>query len=172
MPSRVDLRGFRKLVMVAIAIVAGAVLAMTLTVWGLHSDATEDATRDVGHIATILSEQTAQSIKAIDETLAGMQDYLDGLYEASPDDFQATLRSKELHLMQLFPRCGRKSCIKCSRNASHACGKSEFSPSSGPPDTRSPTPESGRRGTSTSPTAIISRFIATECMPDCMSVRW
>jgi diguanylate cyclase (GGDEF)-like protein len=83
--------------MVAIAIVAGAVLAMTLTVWGLHSDATEDATRDVGHIATILSEQTAQSIKAIDETLAGMQDYLDGLYEASPDDFQATLRSKELH---------------------------------------------------------------------------
>jgi diguanylate cyclase (GGDEF)-like protein len=97
MPSRVDLRRFRQLVMVAIAIVAGAVLAMALTVWGLHSDATDDATRDVDHIATILAEQTAQSIKAIDDTLAGMQSHLDGLYEAAPDDFQTTVRSRDVH---------------------------------------------------------------------------
>jgi predicted signal transduction protein with EAL and GGDEF domain len=42
MPAHVDIRHFRSLVIVAIAIVAAAVLALGLTIWGLRADATED----------------------------------------------------------------------------------------------------------------------------------
>ncbi|HEY6259628.1 MAG TPA: EAL domain-containing protein [Xanthobacteraceae bacterium] len=97
MSNRIDLRGFRSLVIVAIAIAAAAVLAMGLTIWGLRADAVEDASRDVGHIATILAEQTAQSVKAVDESLVGMQDYLTTLHDASPTDFPAAIRSPEIH---------------------------------------------------------------------------
>ncbi len=97
MTSRLDLRRFRNLVLVAIAIIAGAVLAMALTIWGLHADAVEDARRDAGHIATILAEQTAQSIRAVDESLIGMQEHLVALHAASPQGFAAALRSMETH---------------------------------------------------------------------------
>jgi diguanylate cyclase (GGDEF)-like protein len=97
MTSRLDLRRFRNLVLVAIAIIAGAVLAMGLTIWGLRADAVEDARRDAGHIATILAEQTAQSIRAVDESLIGMQEHLVTLHEASPQGFAAALRSMETH---------------------------------------------------------------------------
>src|SRR5258708_27753189 len=97
MSTRLDIRRFRSLVMVAIAIVAAAVLAMGLTIWGLRGDAIQDASRDVGHIATILAEQTAHSIKAIDESLAEFQERLAALQEASPETFPAAIRSVEIH---------------------------------------------------------------------------
>src|SRR5258708_3947808 len=95
--ARLDIRRFRTLVIVAIAIVAGAVLAMGLTIWGLRADAVESASRDAGHIATILAEQTSQSIKAIDESLAAMQERLVALQEASPEQFRDAVRSAETH---------------------------------------------------------------------------
>ena len=97
LPAHFDTRRFRSLVVVAIAIVAAAVLAMGLTIWGLHADATEDASRDVGHIATILAEQTAQSIRSIDESLVAIQERLTALQEASPESFRAAVRSAEIH---------------------------------------------------------------------------
>jgi diguanylate cyclase (GGDEF)-like protein len=97
MSTRLDIRRFRSLVIVAIAIVAAAVLAMGLTIWGLRADAVEDASRDVGHIATILAEQTAHSIKAIDETLTAVQGRLVALQETSPESFGAAIRSAETH---------------------------------------------------------------------------
>ena len=97
MSARLDIRRFRSLVIVAIAIVAAAVLAMGLTIWGLRADAVEDASRDVGHIATILAEQTAHSIKAIDESLTAIQEHLAALQETSPERFRAAVRSAEIH---------------------------------------------------------------------------
>ena len=97
MPAHFDTRRFRSLVVVAIAIVAAAVLAMGLTIWGLRADATEDASRDVGHIATILAEQTAQSIRSIDESLVLVQERLAALEEASPSDFRTAVRSPDIH---------------------------------------------------------------------------
>jgi PAS domain-containing protein len=97
MSTRLDVRRFRSLVMVAIAIVAAAVLAMGLTIWGLRADAVEDASRDVGHIATILAEQTAHSIKAIDETLTAFQGRIVAAQESSPENFGAAVRSLETH---------------------------------------------------------------------------
>src|SRR5258708_31997955 len=97
MSTRLDIRRFRSLVIVAIAIVAAAVLAMGLTIWGLHADAVEDASRDVGHIATILAEQTALSIKAIDESLTATQERLIALQETSPDQFRPALPPAATH---------------------------------------------------------------------------
>jgi hypothetical protein len=95
--SRLDIRRFHILVIVAIAIVAAAVLAMGLTIWGLRDDAVEDASRDVGHIATILAEQTAHSIQAIDESLTAIEAHLVAVQEASPKDFDAAIRSTQTH---------------------------------------------------------------------------
>src|SRR5260221_8162617 len=97
MSTRLDIRRFRSLVMVAIAIVAAAVLAMGLTIWGLRADAVEDASRDVGHIATILAEQPAHSIKASDETLPAIQGRLVAAHETAPESFNAAIRSAETH---------------------------------------------------------------------------
>jgi diguanylate cyclase (GGDEF)-like protein len=95
--SRVSTRRFHALVGVAMAIVAAAVLALGLTILGLLNDATESTSRDAGHIATILAEQIAHSVKAIDESLTGIQNHLVALQEASPQHFHAAVRSLELH---------------------------------------------------------------------------
>lgn len=86
----------RTLVVFAIVVACVAVLARGFTIWTLRADAIDDASRDVGHVATMLAEQTAQSIKAIDEPLAGLQQQLMALQEASPDDFQAAIRSTQM----------------------------------------------------------------------------
>jgi diguanylate cyclase (GGDEF)-like protein len=99
MSTRIYLGRFRSLLIVVLAIVAAAVLAMVLTIWGLHADAVEEASRDAGHIATILAEQTAQSIKAVDETLLGIRDHLAARHKTAPQEFTATLRSQDLHEM-------------------------------------------------------------------------
>ena len=73
MSDQVNSRSLRNLVCVAIMVVAAAVLAIGLTVWGLRDDGIAAATRDVGNIATILAEQTARSVGAIDQTLIDLE---------------------------------------------------------------------------------------------------
>ena len=53
---------YRGLIGTAAALIASAVVATVLTIFGLHGDAMQDAERDAGNIATILAEQTGHSI--------------------------------------------------------------------------------------------------------------
>jgi diguanylate cyclase (GGDEF)-like protein len=97
MPDLVSSRSLRNLVCIAIAIVGAAALATGLTIWGLRSDAIDDASRDIGNIATILADHTSQSVKAFDAALIGVGQHLVELHTAAPERYEAVLRSAELH---------------------------------------------------------------------------
>jgi len=92
-------RSLRNLVCIAIAIAGAMVLVRGLAVWGLRTDAIDDAFRDAGNIATILAEQTSQSIKAFDATLVAFQQQLVELHEAAPDRYEEAIRSRDIHAL-------------------------------------------------------------------------
>jgi diguanylate cyclase (GGDEF)-like protein len=97
MSDHVNSRSLRHLVGFAIMVVAAAVLAIGLTIWGLRDDGIAAATRDVGNIATILAEQTAQSVRAIDEVLIALEARIGAIHKASPERFDKEIRSAEVH---------------------------------------------------------------------------
>jgi diguanylate cyclase (GGDEF)-like protein len=86
----------RTFVVFAIVAITAAILARGFAIWTLRGDAIDDAARDVGHVATILAAQTAQSIKAIDESLGGLRQHLIALQQGSPDNFAAAIRSADI----------------------------------------------------------------------------
>src|SRR5215831_10133379 len=73
MADRARAQTFRGLIQTAAALIACAVVATALTIVGLHGDATEDAERDTGNIATLLAAQTTRLVQAIDLTLVELQ---------------------------------------------------------------------------------------------------
>jgi diguanylate cyclase (GGDEF)-like protein len=86
---------FRGLIVTAAALIALAVLATALTIVGLHNDATQDAERDAGNIATVLAEQTARSVQAIDVALIELQGRVAAAGIATPEQFRASFSDQE-----------------------------------------------------------------------------
>ncbi len=97
MPTSANLKSFRALVAIALAIVGAAVIAIGLTVWGLRDDAIAAAARDAGNIATILAEQTGQSVKAIDQALMDVEELTVAIYKAAPERFDEEIGSAEVY---------------------------------------------------------------------------
>jgi diguanylate cyclase (GGDEF)-like protein/PAS domain S-box-containing protein len=91
----------RSLIWLASALIAAAVMAIALTVWGFRSDAIDEAINDSDNIAKILAEQTARSVLAIDQTLTEMQARaLSAGTLSGPgrlEHFYRPLRSRETH---------------------------------------------------------------------------
>jgi diguanylate cyclase (GGDEF)-like protein len=80
----------------AIVVVAVTVVARGVAAWTLRAYSIQGASRDVGHIATILADQAAKSVKTIDQSLAVLQERLvdlqpaaDHLHGASAEPHQA-----------------------------------------------------------------------------------
>ena len=65
---------FRGLLWAALGFVGLTTLAMGYTVWQLRSDAIDDAYKDTGNIATVLSEQIAQTVRSIDLVIRDIQE--------------------------------------------------------------------------------------------------
>ncbi|HEY4920707.1 MAG TPA: EAL domain-containing protein [Xanthobacteraceae bacterium] len=80
---------FRGLIVTAAALIASAVVATVLTIIGLHGDATQDAERDAGNIATVLAEQTSHLVRAIDQTLIELQRRVVASRVTTPAEFRA-----------------------------------------------------------------------------------
>jgi diguanylate cyclase (GGDEF)-like protein len=80
--------GLRTLVVCALCAITVTVLARGIAAWTFRAYFIEDASRDVGHIATILAGETAQSVTAIDQSLAVLQERLVDLQAAPADHFQ------------------------------------------------------------------------------------
>jgi len=80
---------FRGLIVTAAALIASAVVATVLTIIGLHGDATQDAERDAGNIATVLAEQTSYLVRAIDQTLIELQRRVTASRVTTPAEFRA-----------------------------------------------------------------------------------
>jgi diguanylate cyclase (GGDEF)-like protein/PAS domain S-box-containing protein len=86
----------RGLIWIASGLIAVAVLAIGLTVWGFHSDAIDEATNDVNNIAIIMAEQTARSVEAIDRTLSELQ-HMAALAGGSVEERRRTLATRQTH---------------------------------------------------------------------------
>jgi diguanylate cyclase (GGDEF)-like protein len=97
MLAQTNSRYLRNLVCIAIAVVAAATLAKLVALWSLRADAVDEASREIGNIATILADQTSQSVKAFDEALLALQQPLVAMEEAAPEGFDDTIRSKAVH---------------------------------------------------------------------------
>jgi diguanylate cyclase (GGDEF)-like protein/PAS domain S-box-containing protein len=89
----------RSLIAVAVGLVALAVVAIGLALWGLRSDAIEDATNETGNIATILAEQTSRSVQVVDLVLSDIQERIAASHPALRDDQNALLGDKALNAL-------------------------------------------------------------------------
>jgi len=113
MPDRRRQLAFRGLIVTAAALIALAVAATVLTIVGLHGDATHDAERDAGNIATVLGEQTARSVQAIDLTLIELQGKLSAAGIATPEEFRAAFGGRDMYqaLHEAFLRLSEADVI-------------------------------------------------------------
>jgi diguanylate cyclase (GGDEF)-like protein len=90
---------FRGLLWAALGFIALTTLAMGYTVWQLRSDAIDDAYKDTGNIATVLSEQIAQTVRAIDLVLTDIQDRIALLGVRTPDDLRRIMSAETGHAL-------------------------------------------------------------------------
>jgi diguanylate cyclase (GGDEF)-like protein len=92
---------FHSLMLIAAGLIGLAVLATGVTVWTLHADTIEDASNDAGNIATVLAEQAARSVQAIDLVLGEIQErFIDrGVHTA--DDLRRLVANEDVyHLLR------------------------------------------------------------------------
>ena len=97
MQIRAHTSNFQFLIAVALAVTFSVALAIGLTVWWLHSDAIDDASRDSNNLAVVLAEQVANSIQSIDLVLTGIQYQIEILSAQSPNDVDSVFRGESTH---------------------------------------------------------------------------
>jgi rhodanese-related sulfurtransferase len=88
---------FRILSYVALGLITLSVLAIGLTIWGLRSDAIEDAQTDTTNIATVLSEQLARSIQSIDIVLTDVREQTEAQSGSVQNEFDRRIRSHDFY---------------------------------------------------------------------------
>jgi diguanylate cyclase (GGDEF)-like protein len=92
-----DRISFRWLTSIALGLIAVSALAIGLTIWGLRSDAIDEANSNTSNIATILGEQFAQSIRSVELVLSNTRN-IAALSDGSVmGDFAQRIRSHEVH---------------------------------------------------------------------------
>ena len=70
MQAHKDRISFRWLTTIALGLIAVSAFAIGLTIWGLRSDAIDEANSNTSNIATILGEQFARSIRSVELILS------------------------------------------------------------------------------------------------------
>jgi diguanylate cyclase (GGDEF)-like protein len=80
----------------AILLIAAAVVAIGITVWHMRQDALDSALANTETLATVLAEQTARSVQAVDIVERDVQDIVSGLGVATPEDFRHTLATQSV----------------------------------------------------------------------------
>jgi diguanylate cyclase (GGDEF)-like protein len=97
MRIRAHTSNFHFLIAIAVGVTFTAALAIGLTVWWLHSDAIDDASKDSNNLAIVLAEQLANSIQSIDLVLTGIQYQIEILSAQSPNDVDRVFRGEDTH---------------------------------------------------------------------------
>jgi PAS domain-containing protein len=72
-------------------------MAIGLTIWGLRSDAIQEANNDTGNIAAVLSEQLARSIQSVDIVLSDVRERVEQQYASAQVDFDQRTRSQDFY---------------------------------------------------------------------------
>jgi diguanylate cyclase (GGDEF)-like protein/PAS domain S-box-containing protein len=88
---------FRGLLLVALGLIGVAVIAIAVTIVALRDDAINDALNDTGNIATVLAEQTARSVQAIDIATSEIAERFSEAGRLPDKSFEALLRSQATH---------------------------------------------------------------------------
>lgn len=96
MPKNAHRNDFRMLSCVAFGLITLSVIAIGLTIWGLRSDAIQDADNNTGNIATVLGEQLARSIQSIDIVLSDVLEETKTL-DPSPQKYFEHIRSRDFY---------------------------------------------------------------------------
>jgi diguanylate cyclase (GGDEF)-like protein len=96
----------RGLVVVAGAILVVAIVAIGLTIWALRVDAAASAARDTGNLSTVLAEQSARTVQAVDIVLADLKERIAAMGISTPDDFRNQTGTKDF-FNTLTDRLGR-----------------------------------------------------------------
>src|SRR5262249_43250153 len=122
---------YRGLIATAAALIALAVLATVLTIVGLHADAMQDAEHDAGNMATVLAEQTAHWVQAIDVALIELQGKVAASGVATPEEFRAffATRSAFDFLKELHIRLSEADVITLVDSDGHVVNNSRNFPS-------------------------------------------
>src|ERR1035437_7538690 len=101
MPIRAGRTSFRNLLVVAIGLIGTATLAIGLTIWWMHSNAIRDAFEDNDRLATVLAEQTANSIQSIDLVLTEIKDQAEIRSAQASNDIDRFLSDKDTNKILL-----------------------------------------------------------------------
>ena len=72
-------------------------MAIGLTIWGLRSDAIQEANNDTGNIAAVLSEQLARSIQSGDIVLSDVRERVEQQNASAQVDFDQRIRSQDFY---------------------------------------------------------------------------
>ena len=88
---------FRGLICIALCLIGMAAMAIGVTVLALRQDALTEAANDANNIATVLSEQTAQSVQAIDIITSDVAERFAGSASQSYEERRETMRSLPAH---------------------------------------------------------------------------
>jgi hypothetical protein len=97
MPLKIYRDNFRTLSSIAYGLILLFVLAIGLTIWGLRSDAIQDAGNDTGNIAVVLSGQIARSIQSVDIIMTDVRDQANAQGLQPPDDTDRQIRSHNFY---------------------------------------------------------------------------
>jgi hypothetical protein len=105
---------FRRLFVIAIGLTCTAALAIGLTIWWLRSDAIADAFKDSSNVATVLAEQTANSIQSIDLVLTEIKGQEEIRAAQTPNDIDRILGGENTHqfLMERLSRLQQAEFIR------------------------------------------------------------
>ena len=88
---------FRGLLLLALGLIGVAVVAIAVTLAALRDDAINDAVNDTGNLATVLAEQTARAVQAIDIAISEIAERVSEKSELPDEDYNASIRSKLTH---------------------------------------------------------------------------
>src|SRR5471032_2572038 len=97
MPLKIYRDNFRTLSSVAYGLILLFVLAIGLTIWGLRSDAIQDADNDTGNIAVVLSGQIARSIQSVDIIMSDVRDQANAQGPQPPDETDRLIHSHDFY---------------------------------------------------------------------------
>lgn len=95
MSIRVGQSRFRFLIVVAGGLICAAALAIALTIWWLRSETIREAYVANGNLATVLSEQIANSVQSINLVLTEIQSQLKSRSAQAPNEFDRVLRDED-----------------------------------------------------------------------------
>jgi two-component system cell cycle sensor histidine kinase PleC len=90
-----------RLFLIAIAVIAGILLAAGLAVWNRRDEALARASREMGDLGVLLAAQSSRSLQAVDLVLQEVQGVVRAAGITTPEQFRQRMGGEEVHAFLL-----------------------------------------------------------------------